>query len=113
MAKSGTDEPRDKPRRPPATTPQAREDQLIAAAYDLAEKQLLAGTASSQVVAQLLKSGSPRHQAEMEKLRRENELLRVKVESIQASQGSAELLETALRAFTTYAGREEETDDNY
>ena len=33
----------------PATTPEARENQMIALAVDLAEKQLIEGTASSQV----------------------------------------------------------------
>ena len=34
----------------PALTPEARENQMIALAVDLAEKQLLEGTASSQVI---------------------------------------------------------------
>jgi hypothetical protein len=39
-----------KRRRAPATTPEARENQLISLAVDLAERQLLEGTASSQVL---------------------------------------------------------------
>ena len=42
-------------RSPPATTPEARENQLIAKAIDLAEKQLMDGTASSQVITHFLK----------------------------------------------------------
>ena len=37
-------------KRRPALTPEARENQLIALAVDLAERQLLDGTASAQVI---------------------------------------------------------------
>ena len=39
----------------PALTPEAREQQLIAKATNLAEKQLDEGTASSQVITHFLK----------------------------------------------------------
>ena len=43
-----------------ALTPEARENQLIARAIDLAEKQLMEGTASSQVITHFLKLGPPK-----------------------------------------------------
>ena len=39
----------DSRRRRPATTPEARENEMIALAHDLAEEQIRAGHASSQV----------------------------------------------------------------
>jgi len=39
-----------KPKRSPATTPESRENQMISHAVDLAEKQLMEGTASAQVI---------------------------------------------------------------
>ena len=42
----------------PALSPEARENQLVSLAVDLAEKQLLEGTASSQVITHYLKLGS-------------------------------------------------------
>ena len=42
----------------PAMTPEARENQMIALAVDLAEKQLREGTASSQVITHFLKLAS-------------------------------------------------------
>ena len=39
----------------PALTPEARENQLISLAIDLAEQQLRDGTASSQVITHYLK----------------------------------------------------------
>lgn len=96
-----------KPRRSPATTAEAREHQLIAAAVDLAEKQILAGNATSQVITHYLKLGSTREALEKERLRNENELLRAKVESL-ASQGRAEeLYEKAVAAMRKYAGNPE------
>ena len=40
----------------PALTPEARENQLVSLAVDLAEKQLREGTASSQVITSLFKA---------------------------------------------------------
>ena len=42
----------------PALTPESRENQMIALAIDLAEKQLQEGTASSQVITHFLKLGT-------------------------------------------------------
>ena len=52
----------------PALTPEARENQLIYLATDLAEKQLREGTASSQVITHYLKLGSTKEKLEREKL---------------------------------------------
>ena len=60
----------------PALTPEARENQLIYLATDLAEKQLREGTASSQVITHYLKLGSTKEKLEREKLAEENNLLR-------------------------------------
>ena len=48
----------------PALTPEARENQMIALAVNLAEKQLQEGTASSQVITHYLKLGSTKYQLE-------------------------------------------------
>lgn len=88
----------------PALTPEARENQLISLAVDLAEKQLIEGTASSQVVAHFLKLGSTKGRMEREKLRRENELLKAKTESLQSAQRTEELYENALKAMKSYSG---------
>lgn len=47
----------------PALTPEARELQMISLAVDLAERQLLEGTASSQVITHYLKLGSSRERS--------------------------------------------------
>lgn len=88
----------------PALTPEARENQLIAAAVDLAEKQLREGTASSQVITHYLKLGSTKERLEKEKLERENELLRARTEALQSSQRVEELYANALEAMRRYNG---------
>lgn len=94
-----------KPRRP-ATTPEGRESQLISLAVDLAEKQMIEGTASSQVITHFLKLASTREKLEQERLQRENLLLSAKVDQIASAKRIEELYETALNAMRTYAGRE-------
>lgn len=95
-----------KPRRPPATTPEARENQLIALAVEVAEEQLRRGTASSQVISHYLKLGSTRERLEQDRLRQENEMLKVKIEAMASAKRVEELYETALNAMRSYSGQE-------
>ena len=89
-----------------ATTPEARERQLVAKAVDLAEKQIENGTASSQVISHYLKLGSTREQLEQERLRRENELLKAKKEQMESQKRSEELFSKAVEALRAYSGNE-------
>lgn len=92
--------------RRPATTPEGRENQLVSLAVDLAEKQLEQGTASAQVISHYLKLGSTRERLEQERLIRENELLKAKVDQIANQQKVEELYRDALNAMRSYAGQE-------
>lgn len=97
----------------PATTPEGRENQLIAAAVDLAERQILDGTASAQVITHFLKAGSSREKLEKERLAHENELTRVKIENAETAKATKELYERALAAMGIYSGqRPVEVSDN-
>jgi hypothetical protein len=103
-----------RPKRKPATTIEGREGQLVSLAIDLAEKQLLDGTASSQVITHYLKLGSTREKLEQERLSKESTLLDSKVESLASSKRMEEVYADALRAMRTYAGQEvSETDDEH
>ena len=95
----------------PALTPEAREGQLISLAIDLAEKQLMEGTASAQVITHYLKLGSTKERLEKEKLAKENELLKAKTEVIQSTKRTEELYRDALRAMREYSGQSEISDD--
>jgi hypothetical protein len=97
-----------KPRRRPALTEEGRENQLVSLAIDLAEQQLAAGTASSQVITHYLKLGSTREKLEQERLHRENQLLDSKVEMMASAKRVEELYAEALNAMRNYAGQHEE-----
>jgi hypothetical protein len=91
-------------RRRPATTPEARENQMISLAVDLAEKQLREGTASSQVITHYLQRGSTRERLEKERLEQENQLLRAKTESIKSQANTDKLYKEAIDAMKRYNG---------
>ena len=91
----------------PASTPEQRESQLISLAYDRAEKQLRDGTASSAVITHFLKLGTVREQIELEKLKRENELLEAKRDAIESAQRIEALYADAIDAMKKYRGNSE------
>lgn len=91
----------------PALTPEARENQMISLAVDLAEKQLQEGTASSQVITHFLKLGSTKQQLEKQKLVEENKLLRAKTENLQSVGRIEELYAEAINAMRNYSGQED------
>lgn len=92
--------------RRPATTLEGRENQLISLAADLAERMLIDGTASSQVITHFLKLGSTRERVEQEKLQRENLLLSAKIDALASGKRIEELYDAAISAMRTYAGRD-------
>lgn len=100
----------DKPRRPPATSPQARENQIASLAYDLSEKRMKGNTASAQEIVYWLKVGSTTEKLLKDKILLEQELLKARVENMSNTSRLESLTEDALRAFKTYAGGDDEDD---
>ena len=96
--------------RPRNIDPFARENQLIAAAIDLAEEQIRKGTATSQVITHFLKLGTEREQLEKERLRNENKLLIAKVDQIADQKAMMQIYAEALEAMNKYAGNSEQLD---
>ncbi len=92
-------------RRPPARTPEARENQLISLATDLAEQQLASGTASAQVITHYLKLATQRERAEVARIENENRLTSAKIEQLASAQRQEELYAKALAAMRTYSGQ--------
>lgn len=86
----------------PALSPEAREQQLVSLAVDLAEQQLMDGTASSQVITHFLKLGSSRADLERAKLEHETKLLEAKTEAIQSQKNMEELYSQAIAALKSY-----------
>ncbi|NCB47375.1 hypothetical protein EOM81_10215 [bacterium] len=95
-------------KRRPALTPEAREQQLVCLAIDLAEQQLLDGTASSQVITHYLKLGSEKDRIEREMLEKKKELLEAQTQALKAAKKIDELYADALSAMRSYAGNDDE-----
>lgn len=101
------------PRWPPATTLEGRENQLVAMAADLAERQLREGTASAQVITHFLKLGSTRNILEARKLEQENVLLAAKAEAYSSSARIEELMGSAIEAMRGYSGHDSGDYDEF
>lgn len=91
----------------PASTDDARENQLIALAINLAEKQLMEGTASAQVITHYLKLGSSKEKLEKELLEKQKELVDAKTQNLQSSKHTEELYSKALEAMRSYRSTEQ------
>lgn len=99
----------------PALSPEAKEDQMISLAVDLAEQQLRDGTASSQVITHYLKLGTTRERLEQKRIEQEIELQKAKTKALGNAEEIKILYENALKAMRNYAGYGEtdETDEDY
>lgn len=94
-------------RRKPAMNPEAREQQMIGYAVDLAEKQLIEGTASAAVITHYLRLGTEKTKLERLKLEKEIKLVEAKADSIESSARSEELYSQAIEAMKSYAPSQE------
>jgi uncharacterized protein YcaQ len=94
----------------PAASPEARENQLISLAYDVAEERLRNGTATSQEVVHFLRLGSMKERKELELMEKKNELMKAKTEALQSAKKIEELYANAINAFKDYRGNSEEED---
>jgi len=112
MARSSEDTPTPRRHRRAAMTPEERENQLVGAAIDLAEKQIRMGTASAQVITYYLKQSSPREKAELEKVKQENELLKARVKQLASMERIEEMYSKALDAMKAYSGQTVDVDDD-
>lgn len=81
-----------------------REYEMISLATDLARKQLIEGSASSQVITHYLKLGTVRDQLELKKIEKEIKLLESKAEYADSQRNMEELYNEALKAMRRYNG---------
>lgn len=96
-------------------SPEAQESRMISLAMDLAEKKLRDGTASSQLITELVKRGSTKARLEQELLERQTELAAAKAEAIKSEARIEELYEKAMKSMRRYGGQfdDEEDEDGY
>lgn len=97
--------------RRPATSREGRQSQLEAMAYDLAEKQLKNGDASSQVITHFLKSASTRGRIEELRLTHEIELMKAKKSQIESQEELQNMFKEAITAMGTVRYEEPGDDD--
>lgn len=95
----------------PVRSNEARENQMINLAINLAEKQLMNGTATSQVITHYLKLGSTKEKIEKEILEKQKELLVAKTEALKSTQRLEELYSKAIDSLKTYSGTRDEEDE--
>lgn len=97
-------------------SPEAYENKLINMAYKAVEKRIESGEATAAELVHFLRQGSIREQLELEKMKKENELLKAKTESIASQKEVKELYAEAISAFRKYSGiptmDDEEVDDD-
>lgn len=96
----------------PALSPEARENQMISLAMDLAEQQLRDGTASSQLITEFVKRGSTKARLEQEILAEQKDLILAKTEAMKSAKRVEELYTNALNAMRKYSGQGD-PDDEY
>ena len=88
----------------PALTPEAREQQLVRKAVDLAERQLEDGTAAPSVINHFLKIASSREAIERDILEKQARLIEAKAETIGKDRDAQDLAKMAIEAMKTYGG---------
>lgn len=97
----------------PATTPEARENQLISLAIDLVEERLRNGTATSQETTHFLKLASTKAKYEKIILEKQAELIQAKTEAYKSQKDMLELYDNAMKAFSVYTGHADEEEYEY
>lgn len=94
-------------KRRPATTDEARENQIIALTIDRVEERIRNGTASSAEYVHFLKLASSKEKLERAKAEEEIKLLKAKTEAIESSKNIEQLYSEAIKAMSIYAGNKE------
>lgn len=88
----------------PAKSAQDRENQVISLAYNLAEKQIREGTASSQIIHHFLKLGTEKERLERDILRQQSKLIGAKTKSIESQENMDKMYADAIAAMKRYTG---------
>lgn len=87
-----------------ALTPEARENQMIALAVDLAEEKLRNGTASSQLICHYLNLATKKYQTENEILEKKKDLMIAQREALESSKAVEAMYAQAIEAMRIYSG---------
>lgn len=86
----------------PASSPESREGQLINLAVDLAERQLIDGTASAQVITHYLKLATKEEALKRKILQEQATLIEAKVENLKSAAQTEIAYKEAIEAMKRY-----------
>lgn len=98
MVKKSSDVKRSRP----ASTPEAREAQMVNLAVEVAEKQMREGTASSAIITHYLKLASKRETLEREILEKQSRLIEAKAQNLDKDREAEDLAKAAIEAMKNY-----------
>lgn len=87
-----------------------RENQLIAAAYDLAEKRIREGTASNSLLVYFLGRGNRKAKLEQEIMTEQSKLVRAKTTTLEDAKNQKEIAMAAIDAMKRYSGHADDED---
>lgn len=95
------------------TTAEGLENECISLAYGLARQHLQEGSATPSEIVHFLKLGTANARLELEKSKKELELMEAKKRALQSAEKIEELYTSAINAMKDYAylGQEELPDD--
>lgn len=93
-----------KQKRRQASTPLSLEQQNYALAQNLAYQRLSDGTASNQLICEVLRNGSKEKQLKCDILESQKKLVDAKTEAIHDAKDMKEMYSKALAAMRTYSG---------
>lgn len=97
-----------------ASSQEERENILINEAYDEAERRILSGNATSQLLTHFLRMGSERERTEREILRSKNELMRAQTEAVKNSKRDEASYAEVISYMKRYAGESDNSvEDEY
>ena len=91
-----------------ASTPEGRENELIAMAYEETARRIANHEATSAELVHFLKMGPEKERLERSKIEAEMELQRAKTVAIEEGRSMEEITKHAIEAFKSYSGVEEE-----
>lgn len=100
-----------KPPMAPSPSVEGRINQIVALAFDEAERRILDGTASSQLLTEFIKMGTPKAQIENANLAKQSTLLDAKTENIKQTSNQAQMYKEAMDAFKKYSGHKRDIED--
>lgn len=97
-----------------ASSQEERENIIINEAYDEAERRILSGNATSQLLTHFLRMGSERERTEREILRSKNELMRAQTEAVKNAKRDEASYAEVISYMKRYAGESDDSvEDEY